>query len=70
MKTWTSDQLEKEFEPVFEDAIQKDLSSDDDVVRCAALLFQAELSENKIKVIFDACAEAVEAYNKLKGIYA
>lgn len=70
MKTWTSDQLEKEFEPVFVDAIKTDLDSNDDAVRCAALLFQAELSEQKIKVIFDACAEAVEAYSKLKGVYA
>lgn len=70
MKAWTSDQLEQEFEPIFEDAIKKDLNSDDDVVRCEALLFQAELSENKIKAVFEACNEAVEAYNKLKGIYA
>lgn len=63
MKAWTSEtQLINDLGNLIE---AESLS-----LKCEGLLIEADRRDKALKVIFDACAEAVEAYNNLRGIYA
>ena len=63
MKAWTSEtQLIDDLGNLIE---EESLS-----LKCEGLLIEADRRDKAMKVIFDACDEAVQAYNKLRGTYA
>lgn len=63
MKAWTS---ETELVDELGTLIQEESLS----LKCEGLLIEADRRDKAMKVIFDACDEAVQAYNKLKETYA